>query len=226
MRPNTRLQMMVIAGFAAAVGSCVNDPVQNTRLSALGDDFPAGLEETAYHRPGQPCLTCHDEKRGSSSAKFAVAGTIFWGTCNIDKTEAADDKVRNERCDLTPVRDAEVRLINTGGGRACAVTNCWGNFTFPTNDARIEFPFLVSVAKKGLDGQYLVQTQMGGHISREGSCAGCHDNPRRADSPGQVYLFAEDGRTGKVGIPPAARAVMDKDRTFKCPNEEPLRTCE
>jgi hypothetical protein len=222
----TQMHALVVAACAATAGSCVNDPVQNTRLTAFGDDFPVGLEETAYHRPGQPCVTCHGD-RGSASPKFAAAGTIFWGSCNITKTEAADEKLKNERCDLTPVRDAEIRIVSASGRTSCAVTNCWGNFTFPvTGSNSVDFPFLVSIAKKGLDGQYLQQAQMGGHVSREGSCSGCHDNPRRADSPGQVFLYAEDTRTGKINIPPAARAVIDRDRTLKCPNEEPLRTCQ
>lgn len=204
-----------------ALGSCVNDPVADTRLTALGDDFPAGLEETQYHRPGQPCVTCHG-KRGSASPKFSVAGTVFWGSCNISKTDFADEKIRAEKCDLTPVKNAEVRFVDYLGTPVCAVTNCWGNFTVP--DGQIGFPFLVSVSKRLDNGDLLVERQMQGHVAREGSCAGCHDNPRRADSPGQIYLFPDDERTGKVTIPEAARTVLTKERGEACP-EPPRAEC-
>jgi hypothetical protein len=207
---------LTLAG-ATLLASCVNDPVYNTRQQAFGDDFsyPSGNEGTAYHRPGQPCVECHS-KRGGASPVFAVAGTIFWGTCNIKKD--ADDKTRRERCDQTPVAGAEVRIIDKidKAKPYCVKTNCAGNFSFP--DTKVSFPFLVSVSKRSKTGELVAQASMSGHISRDGSCAGCHDNPQREESPGQVYLYAQE-KDGKVGIPSDAREVMKRDAAEKCPDE-------
>jgi hypothetical protein len=209
------ITLVAIAIAALTTGGCINDPVQDTRSKAFGTDFPAGVEATAYHRPGQPCTACHST-RGGVSPRFSVAGTIFWGSCNVTAAEYKDEKVRAERCDLTPVDGAEVRIRGSNGGEDCAVTNCAGNFSF--DDNVVNFPFLVSVSKR-VDGKLIQEAQMGGHISREGSCAGCHDNPRRSESPGQVFLFAQDDATGKIGIPDSVKSLIASERGKKCPDD-------
>jgi hypothetical protein len=219
---------MLLAGISCAVAaatllSCINDPVRNTREEAFGDDFsePKGFEGSAYHRPGQPCVDCHS-KRGGNSPSFSVAGTVFWGTCNVLKEEEGNAQVVEAKCNRVGVRDAEVRFVFGSGGTKCVVTNCAGNFFLP--ETEVDFPFLVSVSKRTPNGT-IYESKMTGHVSRDGSCAGCHDNPRREDSPGQVYLFGEDAK-GNVGVTGPARDLMRSEAGQPCaPPSSEVRRC-
>ena len=51
------------------------DPVHDDAVSALGGETP-GIPRGPLHRPGQPCLVCHDGASGDPAA-FSMAGTVF-----------------------------------------------------------------------------------------------------------------------------------------------------
>jgi hypothetical protein len=195
---------------AVTLSSCVNDPVRSAAIDALGDEVPGYPEESQYHRPGQPCGVCH-ESRGPGP-KFMLAGTVFWGRCNITPQQANDPVVVREKCDRQPVDRAEVRIIDATKSQKCFYTNCAGNFHVREGEWAPTFPLLVTVSKILSNGQRQT-AQMGSHIGREVSCNACHDNPARPESPGQIFLF-DYNKDGKVQLPAEARAL-------KCPPEPP-----
>jgi hypothetical protein len=171
---------------STALGSCVIDPVQDGAVKALGPETE--LAETEYHRPGQPCLTCHGVK-GPAKSRFSMGGTVYY---------LPDDEKR----DPVPVEGAEVLIRDANGADLRVRSNCKGNFFIrycqrascpPYNpgeytlSAEITFPFFVTVAQGG------TYKQMQGHVGRDGSCAGCHRDPPFYDSPGHVFLYSGPG---------------------------------
>jgi hypothetical protein len=201
------------ATTAFALSSCINDPVRSAAIAALGDETPGYPANTQYHRPGQPCGTCH-ESRGPGSPKFVLAGTVFWGRCNLTQQEfAANPKAAAEKCDRQPVDRAEIRVREASGTVVCFNTNCAGNFYVTEPEGKgLTFPLQVSVTKRLKDGS-LRTASMGSHIGRDVSCSNCHDNPARPESPGQVYLYDYDDQ-GKNKLPAEAKAL-------KCPPAPP-----
>jgi hypothetical protein len=223
-RKGTVLTWSLAAGAtftAFLLSSCINDPVRSSAIAALGDETPGYPANSQYHRPGQPCGTCH-ESRGPGSPKFVLAGTVFWGRCNLTQQEfAADPKAAAAKCDRQPVNGAEVRIRGSNDSTLCFNTNCAGNFHVTESDAvGLTFPLLVSVTKRLKDGA-LKTTVMASHVGRDVSCANCHDNPARPESPGQVYLY-DYGLDGKNKLPAEAAAI-------KCPpsppDADPPKTC-
>jgi hypothetical protein len=218
------LHIALCVGAAASsfgTSSCINDPVHNSAVNALGDETPGYPEESQYHRPGQPCTTCH-WTQGPGSNKFVLAGTVFWGQCNISDQEAQNPAIVKARCDRQPVDRAEVRVLASKGGAKCFYTNCAGNFFVREDEWNgLTYPLLVSVSKKLSNGTYKV-AKMSGHIGREPSCANCHDNPARAVSPGQVYLY-EYNEKGELALPAEAKALKCPP---EAPNTDPPKECE
>jgi hypothetical protein len=150
--------------FAALVviGSC--DPVQDDAVSALGGETP-GVPRGPLHRPGQPCLLCHDGASGDPPA-FTMAGTIFAGGNS-----------------LQPSVGTVVTLENADGTTATATTNAAGNFYLTPDAYTPRYPVHVtSITQAG------VSNTMHSHIGGNGSCAGCHFDPAGPDSPGHVYF--------------------------------------
>lgn len=170
------------ASLAAAVGvlvvaSCGN-PVVDDKIALLGGETD-GVPEGPFHRPGQPCLLCHQED-GPGPA-FQVAGTIF-----------ADTK------SFTPVDKAQVILTDAAGQSVTLETNCIGNFyLLAGGDFDLQFPLAAEVRyplfdaegkpRKDADGDIMRKSKsMASWISREGSCAGCHSlyGPGRSQKAG------------------------------------------
>lgn len=198
--------MVASVTLAAMLGSCSifpQDPVHEAAVKAMGDELPGTVPESQYHRPGQPCLVCH-ANQGPSDLRLAVAGTVFWGRCDCKPGVAASaggcDPAKGKTCDQTPVEGAEVRILDSRHRSRCFRTNWAGNFMVPVSDP-IEFPFLVSVFKSH-NGNPILRS-MGGHVGREGSCAGCHKNPSYQDSPGQIRLMDDNTK-----IPVGARGTQ------------------
>jgi hypothetical protein len=119
------------------------------------------------HRPGQPCLVCHDS--GEASA-FTVAGTVY-------AREGSE----------TPLNGVTVRLIDAEDRRFEAVTNCAGNFFVRPSQFVPRYPLWITLA---VGAQTI---DMESPAFREGSCAACHAEPKGPASAGQVYfLLPED----------------------------------
>ncbi len=145
--------VVVVAALAAGLAcGCRNDPVPQAIIDGLPpDSSPNG----PLHRPGQPCLACHDNYGGAT--EFAVAGTLF----ALDSTGTK----------LVPAPNITVNVLDSspnGGSSLHACTNSVGNFyILSSNWTDITFPLSPTAA--GLSMQSLV--------GRDGSCATCHKLP-------------------------------------------------
>jgi hypothetical protein len=155
-----------------AIAPLACDPVQDDAIAALGGEV-GGVYPGPFHRPGQPCLLCHDGALGDP-AEFSVAGTVF-----MHPTGTA------------PVNRATVELQDADGKGFEVVTNAAGNFFISPRHYAPRYPLEVKVHFEN------EVTTMHSTIGREGACAGCHFDPAGPDSPGHVYVRLDDG-----GVPP------------------------
>jgi hypothetical protein len=145
-----------------ALTSC-SDPVQSTRIEALGSER-SGVAKGPLHRPGQPCVLCHD---GSGPRAFSVAGTVY----SADGSSAAAAGVR-------------VELTDSTGATFTTASNCAGNFFVEPADFTPLYPMWVALETAG------ERIEMDTPVARDGSCASCHARESSAASPGVVYAFA------------------------------------
>jgi len=151
------------------VGSC--DPVKDNAIDALPGNAP-GVRNGPLHRPGQPCLLCHDGALGDPQA-FSMAGTVF-----------------QDANSLTPLDGAIITLLSADGSTVTATTNAAGNFYLSADQYTPHYPVHVKSIVSGTTSIF-----MQSHIGGNGSCAGCHVDPAGPDSPGHVYFDI-------VGTPP------------------------
>ncbi|MEM9694183.1 MAG: carboxypeptidase-like regulatory domain-containing protein [Myxococcota bacterium] len=153
----------------ASVAACfIDSPTEDAEIEALGPELP-DVAPSEFHRPGQPCTTCHDEY-GPGNPVFSVGGTVF--ATNVDKV---------------PVEGATVTLTDSRGEVRTAVTNCVGNFFIEDATFRPVYPMGVTVDCP-LTGPVAMQSL----INREGSCAFCHANQPSPTSAGWVYCAVAD----------------------------------
>ncbi len=163
------MRLLVSFAFAIALSSC-NDPVHDAEVQALGPEDP-NVPKGELHRPGQPCLVCHDN--------FSIGGTVY-----------QDDLT-------TPMNGATVTLTDSTGSQGVATTNAAGNFFLRTSDWKPVFPIgtytasdgtnVIAVSIVGSDQNNTAQ--MITHIGRDGSCATCHfGSGPSSSSPGPVYV--------------------------------------
>jgi hypothetical protein len=153
--------------FAALCLLAACDPVLDDAVAALGGEA-AGTREGPTHRPGQPCLLCHDGAFGDPPA-FSVAGTVF-----------------EERATKQAAVNAVVKLEAADGAKRELTANAVGNFYVTPEAWNPTYPLKVSVT-------YQSETvSMTTNIGRDGSCAGCHVDPAGPDSPGHVYAISPD----------------------------------
>ena len=141
------------------------DPVREMAMAALGGEA-SGVPPGPLHRPGQPCLVCHD---GGEASVFSVAGTVY---------ARADGAV--------PLNKVTVELVDSDGHAAKPSTNCAGNFFLRPDELLPHYPLWVTLA---------VGTQkidMESPIYREGSCAPCHTDPKGRASAGHVYFLLDE----------------------------------
>ena len=145
------------------------DPVKSAEVSALGPEDPS-VPKGELHRPGQPCLVCHDD--------FAAAGTVV-----------QDDLV-------TPFEGATVTLVDSQENQTTATTNSAGNFIIRKQDWQPVFPIgnftddagtvIFGVTVTGSDPNN--PAQMITQIGRDLGCNSCHQPDRTAQSPGPIYI--------------------------------------
>ncbi len=174
MKPLTFLALSLV------VAAC-ESPINSELVTSLGPEVP-GVEESEFHRYGQPCLACHGTY-GGEGPEMSVAGTVF-ATPNDD----------------IPVAGAKVVLIDANGARHESITNCAGNFYVEPSQFEPLYPMHVEVECPLPDGT-VRRAVMGTRVNREGACAGCHDKgPASPTSPGQVYCL-ESQPTPPFAIP-------------------------
>ncbi len=149
-----------------ALAAC--DPVHADQVDALGGEAP-GVRKGPLHRPGQPCLVCHDGAIGDPNA-FSVAGTIF---VNPDSK--------------TPASGASVHLTSSNGTEVRTSTNAAGNFYLTPSQYTPSYPMKVDVEYRG------IQVKMASNLGRDGSCGGCHVDPAGPTSPGHIYIPPDGG---------------------------------
>jgi hypothetical protein len=157
----SRVLFFFAAALLVAIAAC--DPVHSDAIDALGGNAP-GTRNGPLHRPGQPCLLCHDgaftDARG-----FSVAGTIYL-------TQDSNQ----------PATGAIVEMTDKNGSVHSARTNEAGNFYVTPEEWTPTYPLHVTVTSGGTKA--VMQTRIG----RDGSCAGCHVDPVGPGSPGHVAV--------------------------------------
>jgi hypothetical protein len=156
--------LVAFALLIAAAVAC-EDPVREGAKAALGPETP-GVPPGPLHRPGQPCLVCHDLE-GKGASPFAMAGTVY-----------ADEDTK------VPVNEATVVLQDAAGHTQTTSTNCAGNFILRAGQLTLQYPIWVTVQGAG------ETIDMESPIYRDGSCASCHGDPRGPTSAGHVFLLA------------------------------------
>ena len=158
--------------FLALLGPCgCANPVVDDKIEALGDEPLPDLEDFQFHRAGQPCVLCHGEYE-SEGPIMSVGGTIY-----------------RSKLSKVPVEGAIVRIWDSFGATWETTTNCVGNFWVEKEDFDPAFPLHVEVAYQLEGGGPLKAQPMASRISRDGSCAGCHQDIASPTqySPGRVY---------------------------------------
>ncbi len=154
----------VVTALAAA--TACGDPVHDLRVEALGPEAP-DVPPGPNHRPGQPCVTCH-ESAGPGKPAFRFGGTIY--------------AVKGQTAGLGGVT---IHLVDATGATLDATTNSVGNFYIAESSWNPVMPVHVSL-------EYQAQkAEMSTHIGRNGSCGDCHFDPPGKASPGRVYLVAD-----------------------------------
>jgi len=146
--------------LALAAASC--DPVYDDQIERLGPEAP-GVRKGPLHRPGQPCVLCHDGTTGDPP-RFTVGGTIY-----VDPAT------------LTPADGATVSLTSADGASWAATTNAAGNFYVVPSQFVPAYPMTVVVTYSSS------KATMHGHVGRDGSCADCHTDPAGPASAGHIY---------------------------------------
>lgn len=157
-----REAMTRVAALLLALAGC-DEPVRDRAASALGPEAP-GVPPGPLHRPGQPCVLCHD---GDEARALALGGTITW-------TEGSDE----------PAIGATVHFVDSLGARFTATTNCAGNFFVLPEDYEPRYPVWVSLRR----GEW--EIAMESPVNGDGSCATCHARERGPESAGSVYLYS------------------------------------
>jgi hypothetical protein len=154
-------------GFVLAlIAAC--DPVHDDAIDALGGEAP-GVRKGPLHRPGQPCLLCHDGAIGSPR-EFSVAGTVYLTAI-----------------DLQPTDGAVVALADANGTTFKATTNAAGNFYVTPSEWTPIYPMKVAITHKR------TTVNMKARIGRDGSCAACHSDPPGPTSAGRVVISSDGG---------------------------------
>ena len=161
-----RRLLPVLASLLVAVATLAAcDPVHQDATAALGGEA-AGVRKGPLHRPGQPCIVCHDGAIGNPP-QFSVAGTIL-------QTDVGP----------SPAENAAVSLTDSAGKSFTATTKGAGNFYVTPTEFTPTYPMKVAVTYAG------VTVKMTSVVGRDGSCANCHADPAGPTSAGHVYIPA------------------------------------
>ena len=157
------VKKFLLASFVLLAVSCSLDPTHDEAKSDLGDETP-GIQPGPLHRPGQPCLICHD---GSTARQWSIAGTVTGVLGNP-----------------APLEGATVSLIDANLSTFSVTSNAAGNFYVELSRWVPTYPVKVAVTFGSLT------STMTTIIGRDGSCAGCHASPASRISAGPVYVAA------------------------------------
>lgn len=170
------------------VAGC-GDPVRSSAIDKLGGEAP-GVEPGPLHRPGQPCVLCHDGN-GPGNMVLRFGGTVY----------------QSQIGPLTPVVGAIVHFRDTAHNEYRTATNCAGNFFVVEGDYKPTGPVFVkveySVTLVSPSGSQVVpligrmttpiydteESTVSG--LRDRSCAYCHSDPAGSSSTGHIYLAPE-----------------------------------
>ena len=166
---------LVLATALLAAGCA--DPTQEARIAALGPEDPL-LRPGPLHRPGQPCLVCHD---GGAASLFSAGGTIY-----------------RDRQGATPAADATVLLVDAAHTAIAVKTNCAGNFFVPARSFAPTMPLWASLRL----GEERIDMESPMH--KDGDCAACHGDPAGPTSAGPVFVFDGDGLSASAAAAAAA----------------------
>jgi hypothetical protein len=155
---------------AAGCGDAFRDP----QIEALGGEFP-GTTPSQFHRPGQPCVLCHDSYEGAEP-ELSIGGTLFYFP-----PDGAGFPV------TTP--GFVVSIVDSKGKSFNAEVNCFGNFFIEKSVFEPAYPILTEVLQRDEEtGELRTNQQMNSRIGRDGSCAACHVDPKSWLSPGPVFV--------------------------------------
>ena len=157
------MKAQFLLGFAVALVAACYDPVHQDDVAALGDESPS-VPPGPFHRPGQPCLTCHSGD-GPGDSVFAIAGTVY-----------------QVRGGTLPLDSATITITDAKGDSRGILSNGAGNFFVRESDWKPTFPVRAMIESNG------IQRKMTTTIGRNGACATCHrDAGDRTFMPG-VFL--------------------------------------
>jgi hypothetical protein len=163
--------VLALASFA----TCSLDPTHDEAIADLGPEAP-GVPPGPLHRPGQPCLVCHDGS--TASPAMSVGGTV---TAVLGSS--------------SPLGGAAVELTAENGSTWTATTNAAGNFFVEASAWAPVYPLRAAVAFGGLT------STMSTLIGRDGSCAACHVDPPSRISAGVVFLAPSQALLPEGGMP-------------------------
>jgi hypothetical protein len=155
--------------------SCSLDPTHDEAQNDLGDEAP-GISPGPLHRPGQPCLICHD---GSTAPDWSVAGTIT-GVLGTP----------------TGLNGATVLLTDANLSTFTITSNEVGNFYVEPSRWVPTYPVKVTLTYGS------ITSTMTTIIGRDGSCAGCHASAASRISPGPVYVAGTAAQLSSAGGSP------------------------
>ncbi len=165
------MRAILCATLALAAFFAACDPVHSDAQDALGGEAP-GVRRGPLHRPGQPCITCHDGAIGDPNA-FSVAGTVY--------TDATGK---------TAAQGVVVELTGSDKKSYRTTTNAAGNFYVEPNQFEPVYPMTVVLDP---DSQY--PTLMTSAIGRDGSCADCHNTRGPGPTSAGPIFITKNGVT-------------------------------
>jgi hypothetical protein len=172
----TPLRALLACALVAAPLGCA-DPVHDQLVASLGPENP-GVPPGPLHRPGQPCLACHD---GTGPASMAM---VFGGTAYEHYNQPV------------PLVAAQVVFTDSSMVEYVTATNCAGNFWVETTDWTPTFPVHVEVVYSYHGSMPIA---MRTHMGRAASCATCHTGTNSATTVEQVYFDGD----GTMSFPPS-----------------------
>lgn len=167
-----------------------SDPVRSNAIDKLGGEQP-GVPAGPLHRPGQPCVLCHDGS-GPGNIVLAFGGTVY------QKQDTS-----------TPMVGAIVHFRDSVGAEYRTATNCAGNFFIvdgdynPTWPVFVKVEYALTVVTPAGPQTVVLNPRMTSPIYntdgstvaglRDRSCANCHSDPPSPTSEGHVYLAPQGG---------------------------------
>jgi hypothetical protein len=159
------------------------DPLRDTRIELLGEEDP-NFPADARHRPGQPCVWCHNSYENASPV-MAVGGTVFF----------RPPPLAGELPESVPpyvVGGFVVRLLGSDGKSIELLVNECGNFWATPEQFEPVYPIRTRLLSINDAGDTIVNVGMGTRIGREESCGACHSEPKSPFSPGAIVVNAPD----------------------------------